>query len=95
LAKRFVLPRGTRRNPESCCAAIRDLDFTRDLPSIHARTFVIAGGHDAGTPVAMSQAIVERVPGAQLAVMADAAHLSAVEKPEAFNALVQDFLAAP
>jgi 3-oxoadipate enol-lactonase len=79
----------------SCCAAIRDLDFTRDLPSIHARTFVIAGGQDAGTPVAMSQAIVDRIPGAQLAVMADAAHLSAVEKPEAFNALVQDFLAAP
>jgi 3-oxoadipate enol-lactonase len=79
----------------SCCAAIRDLDFTRDLSSIHARTFVIAGGHDAGTPVAMSQAIVDRIAGAQLAVMADAAHLSAVEKPEAFNALVQDFLAAP
>jgi 3-oxoadipate enol-lactonase len=79
----------------SCCAAIRDLDFTRDLSSIRARTLVIAGGHDAGTPVAMSQVIVDRIPGAQLAVMADAAHLSAVEKPEAFNALVQDFLAAP
>jgi 3-oxoadipate enol-lactonase len=79
----------------SCCAAIRDLDFSRDLPSIRARTLVIGGGHDAGTPVAMSQAIVDRIPGSQLAVIAEAAHLSAVEMPERFNALVRDFLTAP
>jgi len=79
----------------ACCAAIRDLDFTRDLPSIRARTLVIAGGHDAGTPVAMSQAIADRIVGSQLAVIAEAAHLSAVEAPETFNALARDFLTAP
>ena len=78
-----------------CCDAIADLDFTRDLSRIHARTFVIAGEKDAGTPPAMSEAIASRIAGARLAVIPGAAHLSAVEKPAEFNALVRDFLASP
>ena len=78
-----------------CCDAIKELDFTADLPRIHARTLVIAGEHDAGTPPAMSQAIANRIPGARMEVIAGAAHLSAVEKPVEFGALVRDFLASP
>jgi 3-oxoadipate enol-lactonase len=78
-----------------CCDAIAELDYTLDLPRIHARTLVIAGALDAGTPPAMSQAIAERIPGAQLAVIPGAAHLSAVEKPAEFAALVRGFLLAP
>ena len=77
-----------------CCDAIRDLDFTDRLGQINARTLVIAGEKDAGTPVAMSEAIAARIPGARLAVIPGAAHLSAVEKPDEFNALVRQFLAA-
>jgi 3-oxoadipate enol-lactonase len=78
-----------------CCDAIADLDFTADLASIHHRTLVIAGALDAGTPPAMSEVIARRIPGAQLAVIPGAAHLSAVEKPEPFGRLVESFLAAP
>ena len=79
----------------ACCQAIRELDFTADLPRIHARTLVIAGDKDAGTPVSMSEAIASRITGARLAVMGGAAHLSAVEKPTEFATLVQAFLEAP
>jgi 3-oxoadipate enol-lactonase len=75
-----------------CCDAIRELDFTAQLSRIEAPTLVIAGGKDAGTPPAMSQAIVDRIAGARLAVIPDAAHLSAVEDPAAFGALARDFL---
>ncbi|HUL95244.1 MAG TPA: 3-oxoadipate enol-lactonase [Usitatibacter sp.] len=78
-----------------CCAAIRDLDFTRDLVRIHARTLVIAGEKDAGTPPAMSEEIVRHIPGARLVVIAGAAHLSAVEMADEFNLLVRDFLVSP
>jgi 3-oxoadipate enol-lactonase len=78
-----------------CCDAIRNLDFSEDLPGVHARTLVIAGEKDAGTPPAMSEIIASRIPGATLAVIPGAAHLSAVEKPAEFNALVRDFLASP
>ena len=57
-----------------------------------APTLVIAGEKDAGTPPAMSEAIAKAVPGAELAVIPGAAHLSAVEKPREFNALVRGFL---
>jgi 3-oxoadipate enol-lactonase len=77
----------------ACCNAIRDLDFSGDLHRIKAPTLVIAGEKDVGTPVAMSKAVAEAIPGATLAVIPGAAHLSAVENPEAFNRLVEEFLA--
>ena len=76
----------------ACCNAIRDLEFSGDLHRIAAPTLVIAGEKDVGTPVAMSEEIAKAIPGARLAVIPGAAHLSAVENPEAFNRLVEDFL---
>ena len=78
-----------------CCDAIAELDFSRELGGIHARTLVIAGALDAGTPPAMSQAIADRIPGALMTVIPGAAHLSAAEKPEEFATLVESFLVAP
>jgi len=78
----------------ACCDAIGELDFTGSLRRIRARTLVIAGEEDTGAPVAMSQVIADHIPDARLAVIAGAAHLSAVEKPDEFNALVRQFLAA-
>jgi len=77
-----------------CCEAIRDMALQARLGGVRAPTLVIAGDLDQGTPVAMSQAIAERIPGARVAVITGASHLSAVEKPAEFNALVTDFLAA-
>lgn len=77
-----------------CCDAIRDLDYGARLSQIAAPTLVIAGGQDAGTPPAMSEALARGIPGARLAVIPGAAHLSAVEAPREFGALVGDFLAA-
>jgi 3-oxoadipate enol-lactonase len=75
-----------------CCDAIGELDFSAALGRIHAPTLVIAGGADAGTPPSMSQAIAAAIPGARLAVIPGAAHLSSAEKPEEFARLVLDFL---
>jgi 3-oxoadipate enol-lactonase len=79
----------------ACCDAIRELDFTDRLHGIRARTLVIAGEKDAGTPPAMSEEIARRIPAARLAIIAGAAHLSAVEKPREFGALVAEFLGTP
>lgn len=77
-----------------CCDAIAALDFSARLAAITAPTLAIAGELDAGTPVAMSQAIVDAIPGARLAVIEGAAHLSAAEKSAEFARLVEGFLAA-
>jgi 3-oxoadipate enol-lactonase len=77
-----------------CCDAIANLDFSHDLARIRSKTLVIAGGADAGTPPAMSEAIAAKIPGAKVAVIPGAAHLSCEEKPEEFARLVEEFLAA-
>ena len=77
-----------------CCDAIAGLDYSQDLARVRAKTLVIAGGADAGTPPAMSEAIAAKIPGARLAVIPGAAHLSAVEKPAQFAQLVREFLTA-
>lgn len=76
-----------------CCEAIAALDYADDLIRIKAKTLVIAGEADVGTPPAMSRAIAAKIPGAKLAVIPGAAHLSVAEKPAEFADLVERFLA--
>lgn len=76
----------------AACHAVAAHDTTARLPQLKLPTLVIAGALDLGTPVAMSQSIVERVPGARLLVIDEAAHLSVLEKPEVFTAALRDFI---
>jgi pimeloyl-ACP methyl ester carboxylesterase len=71
--------------------ALRD-DATTLLPYIACPTLIIVGEQDALTPVADARLLFERIPDAQLEVLADAGHLSNLERPEAFTDLVAQFL---
>jgi 3-oxoadipate enol-lactonase len=75
-----------------CSHALAALDFSNDLVKIAAPTLVIAGELDVGTPPAMSETLTRGIPNARMATIAGAAHLAAVEKPEEFGALVEEFL---
>lgn len=72
-------------------AAIRDADLRRTLALVPRPTLVIAGEHDTVTTPAHAEEIASRVPGARLHVL-PAVHLSNVEHPDAFVALVTAFL---
>lgn len=76
-----------------CAQAIARIDVTDRLDGIKAPTLVIVGRDDVGTPPAMSEAIAAAIPGARLAVIPAASHLSNIEQAEAFNKLLVDFLA--
>jgi len=76
----------------ACSHAIAAVDWLDRLDRIACPTLVIAGAQDVGAPVSMSQAMAERIPGAELAVVADAAHLSVIEQPAVFASLVERFL---
>lgn len=78
----------------ACSAAICEIDNTAQLGRIRVPTLAIAGSEDQGTPVAMLEAIVQGIPGARLHTLPGAAHLSAVEQPEAFAGLVDEFVAS-
>ena len=72
------------------CNAVGAIDFRQSNPRITVPTLVIAGTRDEATTPAMSEAIAAAIPGARL-VTIDAAHLSVVEQPSAFAALLTDF----
>lgn len=76
-----------------CCNAVGTINTTDRLSRIAARTLVIAGELDAGTPIAMSELLTNTIPNAQLIVIKNASHLSATEEPAAFTDAVQHFIA--
>jgi 3-oxoadipate enol-lactonase len=76
-----------------CCHAIPKIDVTARLKEIRCPTIVIVGAQDAATPVAMAEEIHRALPGSTLVVIPNAAHLSNLEQPEAFNRALDGFLA--
>lgn len=75
-----------------CSEAIGGLNYLERLPEIRTSTLIIVGEDDPGTPVELSEAIHERIPGSRLVVLPSAAHLSNVEQAEAFNRALIGFL---
>jgi pimeloyl-ACP methyl ester carboxylesterase len=76
----------------ACCGAVETMDLEDDLAAVTAPTLVIAGLEDEATPPAHAQAIVARIPGATLALVAGAAHLANVARPELVGELMSDHL---
>jgi len=82
--------------PEAVSAALRGMairpDSRRLLADITVPTLVIGAEHDPLTPPALAASLAEAIPGAALAVIPGAGHLSNLEAPEAFNAALHSFL---
>ena len=73
-----------------CCAALRDADLRDEIHRIDAPTLVVTGTHDQATPPSLGDGIRARIAGAR-GVELNAAHLTNVEQPAAFNAAVIEF----
>lgn len=69
-------------------------DSTPLLPTIDVPTLLIAGGEDAVTPAKEMRAMHEAIPGSKFEVIAEAGHLSSLERPAAFNTLLSEFFAS-
>jgi 3-oxoadipate enol-lactonase len=75
-----------------CAAAIRELAQDALLPRITMPCLVMAGEHDAAATPAIAQGMAQRIPGAQLQVIAGAAHLPNIEQQAAFDTRLLAFL---
>lgn len=75
-----------------CAAAIADYDFVPKLPGVTVPTLVVCGDDDPGTPPAGNKQIAELIPGGRYEGIANARHFPNVERPEAFNAVMMDWL---
>jgi pimeloyl-ACP methyl ester carboxylesterase len=69
-------------------------DSTETLRSMDVPILVVVGREDTVYPVAISEAMVEAAPDAELAVIEGASHAAVFERPEAAAQAMADFLAA-
>jgi 3-oxoadipate enol-lactonase len=76
----------------ACCGAIERMDLRDDLSRIAAPTIVISGSHDPATPPEHQHLIAQAIPGARHETVGPAAHLAAVQQPEAVNRLIGEHL---
>ncbi|HEY7401466.1 MAG TPA: alpha/beta fold hydrolase [Actinomycetota bacterium] len=67
-------------------------DSTGDLAGIDVPTLVIASDADALIPAGVSAPMAERIPGAELATITHAGHLSNLEASEEFDRLLESHL---
>jgi 3-oxoadipate enol-lactonase len=94
LRESFV-ERWAQNDPPAYIEATRSMlgwNVTDQLGSIRCPTLVIAADQDY-SPVAAKEAYVKLMPNAELAVIVDAHHATPIEKPQAFNAVLAEFLA--
>ena len=70
-------------------------DLRADAGAIAVPTLVLSGAEDSVTPPAGGRALAAATAGARYREIPGAGHLSYIERPDAFNAAVREFLAAP
>jgi len=75
-----------------CCEALARYDVSDRLGQVAVPTRVVAGADDPGTPPGVARLIADAVPGADLVVLDDAAHIANVAVPGPFNAAVREHL---
>lgn len=80
------------RGYSGACQAISRINTTEQLGGIRVPTLVMVGEEDAVTPVAAAQTIAGRIPGAELEIVPNAAHLMPIERQDAFVARLRAFL---
>jgi 3-oxoadipate enol-lactonase len=76
----------------ACLAMAFREDSVDLLSSISVPTLVIAGEQDPIAPPDVMKKMADQIAGASYHVIPAASHLTPMEKPEAFNALLIDFL---
>jgi 3-oxoadipate enol-lactonase len=76
----------------SLAVMIHRKNILEKISAIRVPTLVIVGRDDEATPLEKSENIARSIPGAELVVLDDVGHMSAIEDPEAVNAHVVPFV---
>lgn len=83
-------------SPQGIAAAQRGMAERRDstyiLAGIDFPVLIVVGSEDTLTPVAEAESLRNGIPGARLCVIESAGHLSNVERPDAFNTALAQFV---
>ena len=83
-------------SPRGAAWALRAMadrpDSFDTLRGVRVPALVVVGSQDRLSPPSDAEAMAEAIPGARLAVLEAAGHLSAAETPDEFNRVIEDFV---
>ena len=77
---------------KGCAAALKTLDYLKDLGRLRVPTLYVAGEEDGAAPAPVMQTMAAATPGGRLAVVQGAAHIANVDNPEGFAEALRGFL---
>ncbi len=89
---RHMLTRTTLAGYAGCSAAIAGTDFFASTATLRLPAMGIAGTEDGSTPPDLVRETIDLIPGSRLALIRRSGHLPCVDQPEAYAALLSDFL---
>jgi pimeloyl-ACP methyl ester carboxylesterase len=72
--------------------AIVDYDFREDVPKVACPTLIVWGDKDRVVGTEAAQEFRRALPHARFEMMEDTGHVPMIERPEAFNRLLDEFL---
>jgi pimeloyl-ACP methyl ester carboxylesterase len=75
--------------------AVIDYDVRDRLPEIACPTLIVWGDRDRLITVRDADVFEELIPNSRKVIFEDTGHVAMLERPAAFNALLEDFLAEP
>ncbi|WP_018699329.1 3-oxoadipate enol-lactonase [Amorphus coralli] len=91
-AMRSMIRRTSVDGYAGSAAALRELDYERHLGKLTVPSLFLVGSDDAGAPPDVMRRMQSATPDSRFVEVANAGHLSAVEKPQAFAHALLDFL---
>jgi pimeloyl-ACP methyl ester carboxylesterase len=71
--------------------SLAETDTTELLPTITVPVLLLWGDGDLRSPLSVAMQFRDAIPGAELAVIAGAGHVSNLEQPDAFTAQIRGF----
>jgi 3-oxoadipate enol-lactonase len=75
------------------CRALIAGSAKADQPNIKCPTLLVVGDQDPVTPLALQRQIASAIANSRIRIVPNTAHLTMLETPEAFNAILLEFLA--
>jgi pimeloyl-ACP methyl ester carboxylesterase len=75
------------------CLALVNGSARAEQATIRCPTLILVGDQDGVTPLGLAKAIAAVVSGARIRIIPETAHMTMLERPDAFNAALIEFLA--
>lgn len=89
---RSMISRTGVKGYAACASAVRDMAQTTMLLQMKAPTLILVGRQDPACTVEQATVLHRMIDGSQMVVLEDAAHLSNIEQPQAFNRALRAFI---